>query len=77
SEAAIDRIVEVGYDPAFGARPLNRAIQRELENTIATKILENYFTEGDKILVDCVDNKLTFSKDEPIIETKEVTVVPS
>ncbi|MDJ0678651.1 MAG: ATP-dependent chaperone ClpB [Xenococcaceae cyanobacterium MO_167.B52] len=77
SEAAIDRIVEVGYDPAFGARPLNRAIQRELENTIATKILENYFAEGDKILVDCVDNKLTFSKDEPIIETKEVTVVPS
>nr|MDJ0647850.1 AAA family ATPase [Xenococcaceae cyanobacterium MO_188.B19] len=78
SEAAIDRIVEVGYDPAFGARPLNRAIQRELENTIATKILENYFTEGDKILVDCVEGKLTFSKNEPVtevIETAEVTVV--
>ncbi len=78
SEAAIDRIVEVGYDPAFGARPLNRAIQRELENTIATKILENYFTEGDKILVDCVEGKLTFSKNEPVtevIETAELTVV--
>ncbi|MDJ0747026.1 MAG: ATP-dependent chaperone ClpB [Xenococcaceae cyanobacterium MO_167.B27] len=77
SESAIDRIVEVGYDPAFGARPLKRAIQRELENTIATKILENAFTEGDTILVDCVDNKLVFTKDEPAVEVKavEVTVV--
>ena len=77
SESAIDRIVEVGYDPAFGARPLKRAIQRELENTIATKILENAFTEGDTILVDCVDNKLVFTKDEPEVEVKavEVTVV--
>ena len=77
SESAIDYIVEVGYEPAFGARPLKRAIQRELENTIATKILENYFTEGDKILVDCVDNKLVFTKDEPVTEVKEVTVVSS
>ncbi len=67
----------MGYEPAFGARPLKRAIQRELENTIATKILENYFTEGDKILVDCVDNKLVFTKDEPVTEVKEVTVVSS
>ncbi len=77
SESAIDYIVEVGYEPAFGARPLKRAIQRELENTIATKILENYFAEGDKILVDCVDNKLVFTKDEPVTEVKEVTVVSS
>ncbi len=77
SEPAIDHVVEVGYDPAFGARPLNRAIQRELENTLATKILENSFAEGDKILVDCVDGKLTFCKDEPVVETKEVTVVSS
>ena len=77
SESAIDYIVEVGYEPAFGARPLKRAIQRELENTIATKILENYFTEGDKILVDCVDNKLVFTKDKPVTEVKEVTVVSS
>ncbi len=75
SDSALDYIVEVGYDPAFGARPLKRAIQRELENTIATKILENYFTEGDKILVDCVDHKLTFTKNEPMVEVKEVTVV--
>ena len=77
SDSALDRIVEVGYDPAFGARPLKRAIQRELENPIATKILDNSFTEGDKILVECVDNKLTFAKEEdkPAIEVKEATVI--
>ncbi|MEM9276610.1 MAG: AAA family ATPase, partial [Cyanobacteria bacterium P01_F01_bin.143] len=76
SDEALDRIVEVGYDPAFGARPLKRAIQRELENPIATKILDNSFSEGDKILVQCVDNKLVFAQeeDEPVIEVKEVKV---
>jgi ATP-dependent Clp protease ATP-binding subunit ClpB len=60
SELAKDRIVEIGYDPAFGARPLKRAIQRELQNPIATKILENMFTEGDTIYVDCISDRLTF-----------------
>ena len=63
SSAAINRIVEVGYDPAFGARPLQRAIQRELENPIATKILENTFTEGETIYVDYIDAELTFTKE--------------
>ncbi|VEP11244.1 protein disaggregation chaperone [Hyella patelloides LEGE 07179] len=72
SEAAIDRIVEVGYDPAFGARPLNRAIQRELENPIATKILENAFAEGNTIFVDCVDDRLTFStKQKQVFAAKQ------
>ena len=66
SPAAQDRIVDVGYDPAFGARPVKRAIRRELQNPIATKILENAFTPGDKIIVDCVDNKLTFNKAVPL-----------
>ena len=64
--AAQDRIVDIGYDPAFGARPLKRAIRRELQNPIATKILENSFTSGDKIIVDCVDDKLTFNKAVPL-----------
>ena len=63
SPAAQDRIVTVGYDPAYGARPLKRAIQRELQNPIATMILENTFTAGDKIVVDCVDEKLIFDKE--------------
>jgi ATP-dependent Clp protease ATP-binding subunit ClpB len=62
SSKAIAYIADVGYDPVYGARPLKRAIQRELENTIATKLLENTFLEGDTIMVDCVDNSLTFQK---------------
>ncbi|MEO0849186.1 MAG: ATP-dependent chaperone ClpB [Cyanobacteria bacterium J06648_1] len=62
--AAQDRIVTVGYDPAYGARPLKRAIRRELQNPIATMILDSTFTAGDKIIVDCVDEKLVFNKEE-------------
>lgn len=61
---AQDYIVEVGYDPTYGARPLKRAIQRELENPLATKILEQTFIDGDTVLVDCKENKLEFSKKE-------------
>ncbi|HBS68248.1 MAG TPA: ATP-dependent chaperone ClpB [Cyanobacteria bacterium UBA11149] len=62
SPSAQDYLTEVGYDPVYGARPLKRAIQREVENAIATKLLENVFLPGDTILVDCADNSLTFSK---------------
>ncbi len=71
SDSALDHIVNSGYDPVYGARPLKRAIQRELENPIATKILENSFIAGDKILIDCVDNKLIFGKQE---EAQEVAI---
>ncbi len=55
-------IADVGYDPVYGARPLKRAIQKEVENPLATKILENAFVEGDSIRVDLVDHKLVFEK---------------
>jgi ATP-dependent Clp protease ATP-binding subunit ClpB len=61
---AQDYLVNVGYDPVYGARPLKRAIQRELENPLATKILETTFADGDTVIVDCVDNQLTFKKKE-------------
>lgn len=61
STAAQDYLVEVGYDPVYGARPLKRAIQRELENHLATKLLENTFTEGDGIMVDYIEGSLSFS----------------
>jgi ATP-dependent Clp protease ATP-binding subunit ClpB len=60
--AALAHVAEVGYDPAYGARPLKRAIQRELQNPIANKILENTFVEGDTIAIDFVEGKLSFSK---------------
>jgi len=61
SSAAQDFIVDVGYDPVYGARPLKRAIQKQIENPLATKLLENTFVEGDTIYVDYVDDSLTFS----------------
>ncbi|MGF1459661.1 MAG: ATP-dependent chaperone ClpB [Leptolyngbyaceae cyanobacterium] len=61
SKAAIDHIAKVGYDPVYGARPLKRAIQKELENPIATKILEDAFPEGGTIQVSLQNGKLTFS----------------
>ncbi|QLE57557.1 ATP-dependent chaperone ClpB [Nostoc sp. TCL26-01] len=61
SPAACDFLVERGYDPIYGARPLKRAIQREIENPLATKLLENTFIAGDTILIDQAETGLTFS----------------
>jgi hypothetical protein len=66
SEAAQTYIADVGYDPVYGARPLKRAIQRELENPIATKLLELAFVEGDTIWVDCRDDQLVFEKKQAV-----------
>jgi ATP-dependent Clp protease ATP-binding subunit ClpB len=68
SDAAIDFIADVGYDPLYGARPLKRAIQRELETTIAKGILRGDFKEGDDISVDVAGEKLSFT-------TKSVTAI--
>lgn len=62
TEAARSHLADLGYDPIYGARPLKRTIQRELQNPIATKLLENTFIEGDTILIDLADNKLSFNK---------------
>jgi ATP-dependent Clp protease ATP-binding subunit ClpB len=70
TDAALDHLVDAGYDPIYGARPLKRAIQRELENPIATKLLELAFTEGDAILVDFKNNSLVFQPD-PTSAAKE------
>ena len=52
----------MGYNPTYGARPLKRAIQRELENPLATKILETTFSDGDKVMVSFEDDGLVFNK---------------
>ena len=59
---AQNHIADAGFDPVYGARPLKRAIQREIENPLATKLLENAFVSGDTILIDVADSKLTFTK---------------
>jgi ATP-dependent Clp protease ATP-binding subunit ClpB len=55
SDEAKDTIARVGYDPAYGARPLKRVIQRELENPLAQKLLSGDFSPGDTIRVDAGD----------------------
>ncbi len=62
SPAAQNYLADVGYDPVYGARPLKRAIQRQLENPLATKLLEGTFTEGDTIMVDYIDSSLCFNR---------------
>ena len=60
ADAALDFLAEVGYDPTFGARPLKRAIQRELETQIAKNILRGKFNDGDTIYVDVENERLAF-----------------
>ena len=62
ADAALDFLAEVGYDPVFGARPLKRAIQRELETQIAKSILRGEFSEGDTIFVDVENERLAFKR---------------
>ncbi|WP_204151758.1 ATP-dependent chaperone ClpB [Leptolyngbya sp. CCY15150] len=62
SEAALDFLAAVGYDPVYGARPLKRAIQRELETQIAKSILRGDFSENDTIFVDVENERLAFKR---------------
>jgi ATP-dependent Clp protease ATP-binding subunit ClpB len=84
SPAAQDYLADVGYDPIYGARPLKRAIQRELQNPIATKILETTFGAGDTIFVDCIvggsapveTRSLTFDTKPAKAKKLTATVIP-
>jgi ATP-dependent Clp protease ATP-binding subunit ClpB len=60
--AAKEHLAEAGWDPAYGARPLKRALQRLVENELAKRLLEGEFAEGDTILVDARDGELVFEK---------------
>jgi ATP-dependent Clp protease ATP-binding subunit ClpB len=62
ADVALDFLAEVGYDPVFGARPLKRAIQRELETQIAKSILRGDFNDGDTIFVDVQNERLSFQR---------------
>ena len=60
TSAATAYLAEKGYDPAYGARPLKRLIQREIENLLALKLLDGTFGQGDTITVDTNDDALSF-----------------
>jgi ATP-dependent Clp protease ATP-binding subunit ClpB len=62
SEAALAEIARAGFDPLYGARPLKRAIQSELENALAKEILSGRFAAKDTIRVDARDGVFSFEK---------------
>jgi ATP-dependent Clp protease ATP-binding subunit ClpB len=62
TDAALDLLGEAGFDPVYGARPLKRAIQSQLENPLAQEILAGRFGPGDVIRVDAKDNALSFAR---------------
>jgi len=61
--AALDRLAEAGFDPVYGARPLKRAIQQQIENPLAQEILAGRFAAGDTIVVEVKDGAIVFGKD--------------
>ncbi len=62
SDTALDFLVELGYDPVYGARPMKRAIQREVETQIAKGLLRGDFNDGDTVFVDLENERLSFKR---------------
>jgi len=60
SDAAMDHIAAAGFDPVYGARPLRRAIQNQVENPLAQEILSGRFSPGETIQVELQDKQLSF-----------------
>ena len=60
SEAAKDKLIEIGFDPALGARPLRRAMQREVEDRLSEKILHGELNPGDHVKVDVENGEFAF-----------------
>lgn len=65
TQAATDRLIEEGYDPAFGARPLKRALQRRVVDELAVRLIRGEIREGDDVLLDVEGDRLTFVVTEP------------
>jgi ATP-dependent Clp protease ATP-binding subunit ClpB len=68
TDAARALLVEHGYDPAYGARPLKRTLQREVENPLAMKVLSGEVAEGDTVVVDAGDGEITFQRIPAVAE---------
>src|SRR5699024_10156226 len=69
SEAAKLALIDIGFDPTLGARPLRRAVQREVEDILSEKILQGELHSGDHVTVDHNESGFTFEirKPEPIL----------
>jgi ATP-dependent Clp protease ATP-binding subunit ClpB len=68
SDAARTHLADEGYDPAYGARPLKRVIQRQVQDPLAMALLQGDFAEGDRVRVDAVDGHLTFQRVAGVVQ---------
>jgi len=62
TDSAKSWLIKEGYDPLYGARPLRRAIQHNIENPLSKRILDGEFAEGDTILIDSAADGLVFAR---------------
>jgi ATP-dependent Clp protease ATP-binding subunit ClpC len=62
TDGAIEKIAKVGFDPTYGARPLRRAIQNQIEDMLSEEIIDGSISRGDKITIDVSDDKFTVVK---------------
>jgi len=69
SDDAKAKLARDGFEPAFGARPLKRLIQQEIENPLAKAILDGHFVPGDEIVVAVKGGAFDFAKREPVVAT--------
>jgi ATP-dependent Clp protease ATP-binding subunit ClpB len=67
TDRAKDLVIEEGYDPAYGARPLKRTIQRAILDPLALRVLQGEFKEGDTIRIDARAGKLEFERAESAV----------
>ena len=70
TDAAMDLLIEEGYDPAYGARPLKRVMQQRVIDPLALQIIQNEVRDGDLLLVDAKDDELTFTVTESAVEDR-------
>ena len=70
TDGAREQLIAEGYDPAFGARPLARTIQKRIENPLAGRILSGEFESGDSVIIDVTGSSFVFEKIEPKHATK-------
>jgi ATP-dependent Clp protease ATP-binding subunit ClpC len=66
TQKATDWLANEGYDPAFGARPLKRALQKHIESPLSVSFLSGAFSQGDTVLVDIVEDEVLFKKKETV-----------
>jgi ATP-dependent Clp protease ATP-binding subunit ClpB len=66
TEGAKAFLVAEGYDPAYGARPLKRTIQRRVLDPLAMRVLQGEFREGDRVIADAGDGSLTFTRQQAV-----------